>query len=130
MNDMIVRAEAVAIGNNACAGPAEIALASGGKQITIDKQGMRFNGEPVAGSEAMLQALREVFANPGDFLLDTGECSFRIQPDGKVHVNGVLVGEDPEMLGRAMGFFMRVMAGCLHPDRVIDNLEGKAGAGP
>lgn len=133
--NMTISATGIAIGHGACAENGEIALAFGGKQITVQQNGILLNGEPVTAWELIAEGLRDVFGDPGEFLLATPQCSLKIDADGRVFVGGVEIGQDAQMFARATGFVLRTLAesiqgmsrtvGKLHDDLVRARMGGE-----
>jgi len=117
-NNMTISANGIAIGENACASEGEIAFARAGRQITIRGSSVLLDGKPLSGWDEIASGLREVFGDPGEFLMETSECSLKIDMEGRVVIGGVEVGRDPTMCMRASAFIMRAFGAALRDSTV------------
>ncbi len=116
MNNILVTGDSVGIGMRACADKGEISLSNGTMQFTIDRNGVKLGagkGARLTNPHLIMKRLATVLGEPGEFKLATPACSLRICLDERVIVNDDVVGQDPAMLERATGFFMRVMGEAL-----------------
>jgi hypothetical protein len=91
----------VALGRGAQASGGQIALSNGTKQLTISRDGTDCSLEVVCSS------LREIFgeSEPG-FFIKTPQASLKIDKEGVVFVNDVVVGSDPKILTQALTFLL------------------------
>ena len=91
----------VAVGPLAHATGGQIALANNGPAVIFSEVGANCpDGEIVS-------RLKEIFGDATvGFSIETPKASLMIDKEGKVFVNGKLVGSDPEILTRALAFLL------------------------
>ena len=91
----------VAVGPLAHATGGQIALANNGPAVIFSEVGANCPDGEIIGR------LKEVFGGSTvGFSIKTPKASLMIDKEGKVYVNGKLVGGDPEILTRALAFLL------------------------
>jgi hypothetical protein len=96
----------VAIGRNAQAINGEICISNGEVSVVISKSGVFKNGVECP-SDQVIGSFSQIFGTAVlGLLIKTPLVSFKIDHNGSVFVNGENVGEDPELLVRAIAFIL------------------------